>query len=106
MSDDLSHLSLEDLAALAAKAQQALEEKRKESRKSVIAQIKALADSIGISVTITDGEKRVGSLKGSTVAPKYRNPHNYEQTWTGRGMKPRWLAELVNQGRHIDDFRI
>ena len=106
MSNDLSHLSLEELAALAENAQRALEDKRKESRKGVIAQIKELADSIGVTVSITDGEKKVSGLRGSKVAPKYRNPHNYDQTWTGRGMKPRWLAELVQQGRHIDEFKV
>ena len=106
MSNDLSHLSLEELAALAANAQRALEDKRRESRKGVIAQIKELADSIGVTVSITDGEKKVSGLRGSKVAPKYRNPHNYDQTWTGRGMKPRWLAELIQQGRHMDEFKI
>jgi DNA-binding protein H-NS len=106
MSNDFSHLSLEELAELAAKAQRALEDKRRESRKAVIAKIKELADSIGVTVSITDGEKRVGARRGSKVAPKYRNPHNHEQTWSGRGVKPRWLAELVNQGRHMDEFKI
>jgi DNA-binding protein H-NS len=106
MSQDLSHLSLEELHALAAKAQKALEEKRKESRKAVIAQIKELADSIGVSVTITDGDKPVSARKGSKVAAKYRNPHNHDQTWTGRGVKPRWLVALINEGRRIEEFLI
>jgi DNA-binding protein H-NS len=106
MSQDLSHLSLEELHALATRAQKALEEKRKESRKAVIAQIKELADSIGVSVTITDGDKPISARKGSKVAPKYRNPHNHDQTWTGRGVKPRWLAALVEQGRRMEEFLI
>jgi DNA-binding protein H-NS len=108
MSQDLSHLSLEELHALATRAQKALEEKRKESRKAVIAQIKELADSIGVSVsvTITDGDKPVSARKGSKVASKYRNPHNHDQTWTGRGVKPRWLAALVEQGRRMEEFLI
>jgi DNA-binding protein H-NS len=63
MSQDLSHLSLEELHALATRAQKALEEKRKENRKAVIAQIKELADSIGVSVTITDGDKPISARK-------------------------------------------
>ena len=62
MNQDLSHLSLEELHALAARAQKALEDKRRESRRAVIAQIKELADSIGVMVTITtDGQKPGGS---------------------------------------------
>ena len=40
------------------------------------------------------------------VAPKYRNPANTSETWTGRGKQPRWLAGYVAAGRKIDDFLI
>ena len=33
----------------------------------------------------------VGTKK---VAPKYRNPANPEQTWTGRGVSPVWVRDL------------
>ena len=35
---------------------------------------------------------------GKTVAPKYRNPANPEQTWTGRGKSPTWITELKAAG--------
>ena len=28
------------------------------------------------------------------VLPKYRNPENPEETWTGRGRSPAWVASL------------
>ena len=40
------------------------------------------------------------------VAPKYRNPDNADETWTGRGKQPRWLAALTGQGRSVDEFTI
>ena len=40
------------------------------------------------------------------VAPKYRNPDNTDETWTGRGKQPRWLAALTSQGRSVDEFMI
>lgn len=40
------------------------------------------------------------------VAPKYRNPDNADETWTGRGKQPRWLAALTGQGRSVDEFVI
>jgi len=107
MSDNFLHLPLHELAELVQKAEKALAEKKKSERKNVIAQIKELADSIGVSVTIHEsGVKAVSSRKGSKVAPKYRNPSNPEQTWTGRGVKPRWLREFTDKGRKIEDFLI
>lgn len=40
------------------------------------------------------------------VAPKYRNPANADETWTGRGKQPRWLAAYTNEGRSVDEFLI
>lgn len=40
------------------------------------------------------------------VEPKYRNPNNPSQTWSGRGKTPRWVAELIAAGRNLDEFRI
>ena len=47
-----------------------------------------------------------GALAGKKVAPKYRNPANPEQTWTGRGKRPRWLADALASGAELDSFLI
>ncbi len=39
-----------------------------------------------------------GALAGKKVAPKYRNPANPEQTWTGRGVSPTWIQALKSAG--------
>src|SRR3546814_3053250 len=52
---------------------------------------------------------RAAAKKGrklGMVAPKYRNPANAKETWSGRGLQPRWLAELVRQGRQAEEFLI
>jgi DNA-binding protein H-NS len=41
-----------------------------------------------------------------TVVPKFRNPEQPSETWTGRGKKPRWLTAQLKSGKQIDDFRI
>lgn len=109
MSDSFSQLSsmaLHELHELVQKAERALEDKKKSERNNVIKHIKELAASIGVTVTISEGTKPVSIRKGAKVAPKYRNPSDHNQTWTGRGVKPRWLSELVKAGRRIDDFKI
>ncbi len=40
------------------------------------------------------------------VLPKYRNPSNPSETWSGRGKMPRWLKAQVGSGKAVDDFRI
>ena len=49
------------------------------------------------------------STKGRSlgkVAPKYRNPANTKETWTGRGKQPRWLAAETAKGKKLEDFLI
>ena len=36
--------------------------------------------------------------KTGKVAPKYCNPANHAETWTGRGVSPKWVAELKSAG--------
>lgn len=40
------------------------------------------------------------------VEPKYRDPDNRRNTWSGRGSQPRWLAEKVKRGHSPTDFLI
>lgn len=40
------------------------------------------------------------------AAPKYRDPENKRNTWSGRGSMPRWLAEKTKRGRSAADFLI
>lgn len=40
------------------------------------------------------------------VAPKYRNPANPGETWSGRGRAPRWLSALLAKGKKIEQFLI
>lgn len=43
---------------------------------------------------------------GKKVAPKYRNPANPKELWSGRGKQPRWLAEQVKKGKKVEEFLI
>ena len=106
MGIDLKNLSSHELAQVIENAQNALAEKQKSERRAVMAKIKELADSIGITVSFQEGQRTVSSRKGSKVAAKYRNPHNPSETWTGRGVRPRWLQAQLDSGRSIDDFKI
>jgi DNA-binding protein H-NS len=40
------------------------------------------------------------------VFPKYRNPKEPSETWSGRGKQPRWLAAALNAGHTIEEFLI
>jgi DNA-binding protein H-NS len=41
-----------------------------------------------------------------TVLPKYQNPNEPSETWSGRGKQPRWLTAALKTGHAVEDFAI
>ncbi|SMF94473.1 DNA-binding protein H-NS [Methylomagnum ishizawai] len=105
MKSNFAEFSESELASMIDNAQKALREKHDNKRKEVVNKIKELATSIGVNVDITEITKPVGR-KGSKVPVKYQNPQNLSQKWTGRGMKPKWLQALLEEGRDIKEFEL
>lgn len=48
--------------------------------------------------------RKPSANKGSKVAAKYKGPNG--ETWSGRGLAPKWLAALIAQGRTKEEFAI
>ena len=123
MSIDLTGLSARELGALirTAKKQQTIVAKRRPITK-VRAQLIKLAKTEGYTIEeLFGGEpaprarkvakaakapSKTAGRKLGKVAPKYRNPANTKETWTGRGKQPRWLAELTSKGKKVEDYLI
>ncbi len=85
----LQKLSLKELTTLQTRINQAIAEKRIEERSEVRAKMEEIARASGFSVADLFG----GQGKRGKVAPKYRNPKDPSQTWTGRGRRPNWMVE-------------
>jgi DNA-binding protein H-NS len=93
---DLSGMSVEGLVDLRRQVERALVERKAMLEK----QLK------GLSRFSSGNEKATaaGGLKGRKVAAKYRGPSG--ETWSGRGLKPRWLAAAINGGKKLENFLI
>lgn len=53
-----------------------------------------------------NGGRKSSSLAGRKVKPKYRNPSNKSETWTGRGRQPLWVVAALKSGKKLNDFVI
>jgi DNA-binding protein H-NS len=106
MSENITSLSERELADLIAKAAKELDSKREGKRRETIAKIRKLAASIGMQVEIHEADNKSASKRGAPIPVKYRDASNPKHVWTGRGIKPRWLAALLEQGRSIEEFRV
>jgi len=102
---DYQNLSESELQAVIENAERALKNKQANKRREVIAQIKELAASIDVAVEIHEPEK-ASTRKGSKVAIKYRHPDDLNKTWTGRGVAPKWMQELLSAGHDRSEFEV
>ncbi len=108
----MPRLSVDAQLAKIKKQKAALEKKEKELKSKAenkdLIKIVGLIKKAGLTASDivnamkgTRGRKKstTSKLAGRKVAPKYRNPADKTQTWTGRGRMPVWAAELYELGR-------
>jgi DNA-binding protein H-NS len=86
----LEAMSLKDLLSLDTEIKTAIDEKRVSERHEMRAKMEDMARASGSSVAELFGGREG---KRSKTAPKYRNPKDPSQTWTGRGRRPNWIVE-------------
>ncbi|MGY4829303.1 H-NS histone family protein [Sphaerotilaceae bacterium SBD11-9] len=100
--------SLQDLLAKRAALEQEIEATQKRERQDAISKVRALMSEYGLTVADLASKgptSKAGVSKGSKVAPKYRNADTGE-TWSGRGLQPKWLKAALASGKKISDFAI
>lgn len=98
--DELEQIQ-QQIAELQKKAQTIQQQKKAEVLEDVKAKIKAYgltAKELGLGSVEKSEDKR-----SQPVAIKYRSG---EQTWTGRGRKPKWLEEKLATGSKLEDFLV
>ena len=89
-----------------------IEAKRREEASAKFEEVIAFAASRGLSrkalADYFSGGRKTGASKKprKPVAPKYRNPKDKSQTWSGRGRKPRWVEDYLTAGGKLSDKKI
>ena len=99
--------SLKDLIAQKEALERQIEQTRQQDRSDAIAKVRALMDEYGLSTadlsTRAGAKPRAG--KGNKVAAKYRNAATGE-SWSGRGLQPKWLKAAISGGRKLGEFAV
>lgn len=101
---DLNAMSIEDLKKLRKDVEKAIETYHEREKLAALAEIEAIAREKGFS--LPELLKSTGKKKSGGGVPRYANPENPAQTWTGRGRRPGWLDSALKSGRALEDFRI
>jgi DNA-binding protein H-NS len=101
--DELSRDELSKLRKDVDRALDTLETRRKaEARKA--AEEAALKHGFDLAELLGTDTKTKKTAKKNP--PKYRNPEDPTQTWTGRGRQPAWIKSAIESGTNLDAFEI
>jgi len=100
--------TLNELLAQKASLEKQIIDAQREEKAGAIAQVKTLMAQYGL--TLADlGTRAVAAPKRSggsgKVAAKYRNPATGD-TWSGRGLQPKWLRAALANGSTLADFTL
>ena len=78
-------------------------------RTDAIEQVKAMMAEHGLKASDLGGKTssagKTKTTSGKKVAAKYRHPSTNE-SWSGRGLQPRWLKAALASGKKIEDFAV
>jgi DNA-binding protein H-NS len=107
---DLDNLSDDQLQALRERVNAEIDE-RLQNR---IAEVRTFARLAGYELSLSkiaefqqgQERRRRSAPQRAPVQPKYRNPANSSETWSGRGRKPGWLERELAAGRQVSEFEI
>ena len=101
---DLSGLNIDQLTDLVGKAQSEMASREKKKRKDLRSELERRVAADGYK--IGDIFPELGAATGTGARrqkrpAKFRNPQNPDDTWSGIGRTPRWVAAIVKE-RGID----
>ncbi len=102
---DLESLSLEKLQSLQIELTNLIEEKKVEAQDSLLSEFKERATALGLDLDEIMGTTTQKKTRAK-VLPKYKDPNDSEVTWTGRGRKPLWVVQQLENGKSLEQLKI
>lgn len=102
----LDSYSLEELGKLIDLANAEIKAKQGAVVKDLRAEMALMASEVGLNLEDVIGGGKGRKASRAPAPPKFRNPADATQTWSGRGKRPRWLANALLKGAKLDSFLI
>ena len=101
---DLDQMSLKELKDLNNRITKAINNFGTRKKREALQAAEAVAQEHGF--TLADLLDAASAKTRKPANAKYANPADPSMTWTGRGRKPLWATEALNNGKSLDDLLI
>ena len=106
MAVNIARMSRKELEVLKVDIEKALVQLAKTEKKEAKKAAEDAAAKFGFTLAeLTGAQGKVRAIK-APVAPKYANPGDASQTWSGRGRQPLWFKEAVASGKTPEKMEI
>lgn len=99
---DLNTLTLKELKKLRKDVEKAIADFENRKKREALAELEKKAAEMGFNLSELTSTGKVKKIS----APKYANPADPSQTWTGRGRIPQWMKDHEAAGGARDDTLI
>ncbi len=110
MKIDLKSMTRKELEKLLSDIDRELQRTIERDKKAATAAARKAAREHGFELSeIADAPKLAKSQKKPTkksAVPKYANPADKGQNWTGKGRQPQWYKDKIAAGKTPDDLLI
>ena len=106
MALDISGMSEKELMKLKEDIDGEMKRREKSKLDDARKAAEEAAKKHGYSLSDILGEGGRKSSKKPAAAPKYRNPDDPDQTWSGRGRQPAWFKDAVGKGRSAESMAV
>jgi len=104
---DISSVPTPRLKSLMQEIEVELKKREKEDRKKALARFQEVAAEYGLTLEDVLADKKKFSRREHQALPaKYINPDNPKQTWNERGPRPKWLKQLLESGRSLEELTL
>jgi DNA-binding protein H-NS len=99
--------TIQELLAQRDALEKQIAEAQRSAKAEAIAKVKALMSEYGLSAAdlAVKGSALPKAEGTKKVAAKYSDPVS-GQTWTGRGLKPKWLQAALAAGKTLEEFTL
>ncbi|MBF0460285.1 MAG: H-NS histone family protein [Magnetococcales bacterium] len=111
----IQELPLKELVVLRDSVDVLIKQRKRDRNKALYSQFTAMAQEAGFG-SVDEVISSLGkspksprsprSDKGVRLPPKYANPQDAKQTWSGKGRKPGWVVSHLANGGQLETLEI
>lgn len=107
-SEAFEAMDLDALKEMRKTVDRAISSYETRKRKEALSALEQAAKEHGFKLSDLVADQKPGKAKRSGEAEgnaAYVNPGNSEETWSGRGRRPRWVNDALAAGRTLEDLK-